>query len=317
MLSLLILLPVILSIPLWGYLILKNAKINPTAFGWFICIGFILCIRFCIKADPLLLMLLYIMSTFLSLKIVVANNHLGKEKQLNFAQWLLFCYTWFGMNPLPFKLLPAPSLPDHRSYILKGISRILIGLLLIALTNFAFAGVAGKFEFIPQLLYLISISLILHFGLLSISAGNLRRMGIPVTSLFKDPLKSKSLQEFWSRRWNIAFVELTTIAVLRPLKKRFGQKTAFWSSYVFSGLLHELAISLPVNSGYGKPFAYFIIQAFLIMTVEKHFINNISNKFIKTAWVLVCLFAPIFLLFHEQFIHEIIMPLANYLTVVP
>jgi Membrane bound O-acyl transferase family len=316
-LELLIAFIVVLSIPLWGYLILKNTKVNPSAIGWVITITFIPVIYFYIKTDPLLLMLLYIMSTFLSLKIVVADNHLDKENQLNFVQWLLFCYTWFGMNPLPFKSFPAKSLSDYRYSLKKGISRIIIGMILITVMNFIFAHISdGRFDFILQLSYLISLSLILHFGVLNISTGFLRWLGIPVTSLFKDPLKSRSLQEFWSKRWNIAFVELTIIAVLRPLKKRFGHKVAFWSSYIFSGLLHELAISLPVNSGYGKPFAYFMIQVFLIMTIEKYIINKMSDNLIKTCWVLSCLFLPIFLLFHKEFILQIILPLIHYLNII-
>jgi len=236
---------------------------------------------------------------------------------LNFIQWLLFSYAWFGMNPLPFKSFPSRSLTDYRKYFIKGLSRIVLGILLINIVNYFFKGVN---EIVPDILiklsYLISLSLILHFGVLSISAGFLRLLGIPVTSLFKDPLKSKSLQEFWSKRWNIAFVELTTLAVLRPAKKKFGGTTAFWMSFIFSGLLHELAISLSVNSGFGKPFAYFIIQALLILTIEKYFIDRLSSGFIKTMWVLACLLLPIFLLFHENFIDQIVVPLVLYFSYV-
>jgi alginate O-acetyltransferase complex protein AlgI len=306
---------IILSIPLFGYFILTNDRVNPTGIAWFITLASIFAIYFFVPASPLLLMLLYIMSTFMSLKIVVATNHLGKENQLNFKQWCLFCYAWFGMNPLPFKSFPAKPLADYPSYFKKGITRILAGILLINGVQFIrkFEHHSG-FDFIFHLSFLIALSLILHFGLLNISAGSLRRMGIPVTSLFKDPIKSQTLQEFWSKRWNVAFVELTTLAVVRPLKQRFGPVTAFWISYVFSGLLHELAISLPVNSGFGKPFLYFIIQALLIMTMEKYLINRLPNGATRTCWVLACLFVPIFLLFHKEFILQIVVPLVNYLT---
>jgi hypothetical protein len=307
----------ILSIPLFGYVILTNNRIHPIGLAWFLAIAFILFIYLYVQATPLLLMLLYIMSTFLSLKIIVATNHLTKERQLNFKQWCLFCYAWFGMNPLPFRSFPAKPLSDYKSYFTKGVKRILAGVLLINSVHCIWKFIPDPaFDFVPHLFYLISLSLILHFGLLNISAGSLRRLGIPVTSLFKDPIKSQTLQEFWSKRWNIAFVELTTIAVLRPLKQRFGPRTAFWISYVFSGLLHELAISLPVNSGFGKPFTYFLIQALLIMTIEKYLINRLPHGIIRTCWVLTCLFVPIFLLFHEQFILKIVVPLASYLIVI-
>ncbi len=308
----------ILSVPLFGYFILKNRWINPTLIGWFLTFAFILVIYFFVKAAPLLLMLLYIMSTFLSMKMVVANNHLARANQLNFKQWFLFCYAWFGMNPLPFKSYPAQPLPDVAYYYKKGVSRIVAGVVLINLTHFLWKYVSNpSFDFILHLSYLVGLSLILHFGVLNISTGSLRRLGIPVTSLFKDPIKSTSLQEFWSKRWNVAFVELTTLAVLRPLKSSFGPTIAFWISYAFSGFLHELAISLPVENGFGKPFIYFIIQALLILTIEKYLIlKYTSNKLIRMCWVLACLFTPIFLLFHKAFILEIILPLVNYLTVI-
>jgi hypothetical protein len=74
-----------------------------------------------------------------------------------------------------------------------------------------------------------------------------------------------------------------------------------------------MAISLPVEAGFGKPFLYFIIQAILILTIDKYF-TRISNSFIRTALILICLFTPVFLLFHEAFIKQIVLPLVSYLT---
>lgn len=310
----------IFSIPLWGYILLKNRYVSATITAWIIAISFIFLICFCIDDTPLTLMFLYISSTFLTLKIVVANNHLKKEDQLTFTQWLLFCYAWFGMNPSPFKSFPYKRFPDYLSYFKKGISRIIIGSIFITLMKVILLfWVSNSIPFQVSiytlfLSYLIGLSLILHFGILNISTGFLRLLGINVTSLFKDPIKSKSLEEFWSKRWNLAFVELTTLAVLRPLKKRFGAQTAFWASYIFSGLLHELAISLPVKSGFGKPFAYFILQAFFIFVIEKNILKNVNNAFIRKCWLLACLFLPIFLLFHKDFINDIVIPLELFFS---
>lgn len=302
----------ILSIPLWGYLILVNRKINPAALGWFLCLAFIGISYFLIQAPPLFLMLLFIAGTFLSQKIVVAHNHLGQTSQLNFKQWLLFCYGWFGMNPRPFLAFPSSALPGSWALWIRGISRMILGLIIINLASLKWFSLP---EFIQHLFYLIGISLMLHFGLLNIFAGTLRRFGIPVTTLFKDPLSSKSLNEFWSKRWNLAFVELTTLAVTRPVKSKYGNQTAFWISFIFSGLLHEMAISLPVKSRFGKPMLYFIIQAVLILSIDR-FIRIQSSQVFRTILILACLGLPIFLLFHKQFILQIILPLVSYLKIV-
>ena len=308
---------IILSIPLWGYFILTAHKFNAGLISWVLTLLFLFTIYFFVNTSALVLMLLYITSTFLTLKILVAYNHLGNNGQLNFHQWLLFCYAWFGMNPKPFLEYPSQALPDFRFYIVKGISRIVIGLFVINIAGYLSGMINNsKFDFILHLFYLIGLSLILHFGILNISTGMLRWLGINVTSLFKEPMRSKSLNEFWSKRWNLAFVELTTIAVLRPLKSTYGYTIAFWASFIFSGLLHEMAISLPVQSGFGKPFLYFIIQAVLILTIDKYVIKKQSNVFIRTFLILGCLALPIFLLFHKDFIAQIVLPLAEYLSIV-
>lgn len=309
----------IATIPLWGYLVLLNTKINPSLCGWAIALGFIASIFFFVEASPLVLMFLYITSTFWSLKIVVANNQRKTTSNtLTFAQWCLFCYGWFGMNPNAFKTFPSAALNDFSFHIKKGISRIIFGIVLINFAKWFFTKIVQnhQFEYLEYTCYLVGLSLILHFGLLNISTGLLRSKGINVSVLFNNPLKSKTLHEFWSRRWNVAFVELTTIAVLRPIKKRFSPNFAVGASYVFSGLLHELAISLPVRSGYGKPFFYFILQAVLILFIEKHLIKPTTNATKRLLWLLACLFLPIFILFHRQFILHIVLPLAEFFSVV-
>lgn len=280
-------------------------------------IGFIVMIYFFVEASPLILMLLYIVSTFWSLKLVVVNNHLGKANRLTFIQWLAFCYGWFGMNPSPFKYFPGKAFPDYLFHIKKGISRIIVGLLLINLAHWSLvnANQSITINYIVYTCYLVGLSLVLHFGILNINTGLLRMKGVNVSILFNNPIKSKTLQEFWSRRWNLAFVELTTLAVLRPLKKYYGQNVAFWASYIFSGLLHELAISLPVRKGYGLPFLYFIIQAVLILGVEKYIIKPDTGSFKRLVWLMVCLFLPMPVLFHQPFISEVVLPLVDLLIV--
>ncbi|RFS18273.1 MBOAT family protein [Emticicia sp. C21] len=308
----------IFTIPLWSYLILLNNRLNATLCGWIMTIGFIALIYLIVEANPLYLMLLYIVSTFWSLKLVVVNNHLGRTDRLTFIQWLVFCYGWFGMNPSPFKYFPGKVFADYPSHIKKGISRIIIGLLLINLAHwyYSYSTQTITTYYIINTSYLVGLSLILHFGILNINTGLLRMKGVNVSVLFNNPIKSKTLQEFWSRRWNLAFVELTTLAVLRPLKKRYRQNVAFWASYIFSGLLHELAISLPVRSGYGLPFLYFIIQAALILGVEKYVIKPDTGSFKRLLWLLLCLFAPMPILFHQPFIKGVVLPLVDLLTVI-
>jgi len=165
-----------------------------------------------------------------------------------------------------------------------------------------------------SVILLVGFSLILHFGLLGVSAGMWRLQGANTYTLFRQPAKSTSLTELWSKRWNIAFSEMTSITVYRPLKNKIGAEGALMASFIFSGLLHELALSVPVNSGYGLPTAYFIIQGLMVL-VEKALLDNkvmiLQNKIIGKVWTFFWLVIPMPLLFHTQFIKQIVWPLAG------
>nr|WP_237488251.1 MBOAT family protein [Hufsiella ginkgonis] len=152
---------------------------------------------------------------------------------------------------------------------------------------------------------MISYSLVLHFGILSISAGVWRLRGVNTWYLFNSPARSLTVGEFWSKRWNVAFSEMITIGVYRPVKKRAGTRIAVIAGFLFSGILHELAITLPVRSGYGLPLVYFFIQG-LIVTGEKAGI-----KITGSIWTACCVVLPLPLLFPPLFTREIIWPLAG------
>lgn len=312
----LLLLGFIFSIPIFGFILLKLKPQLLLIVGWIFVLSTVIYVPNLTNETALLKMGLLIIGVFWSFKLVVAYYQLDKKHPINLIQWCLFCYAWFGMNPKAFLSFPGKAISGYGKLILQGLIRILIGFTIINLGHFLFFKSTNYYEIkLLELLYLIGLSLILHFGLLQISTGLLRLQGINVGLLFNKPFNSKSLKEFWGKRWNLAFVELTTIAVFRPMKKTWGTTTAFWIGFVFSGLLHEMAISLPVNAGYGRPFLFFIVQAALINFVEKYIIKPNTNKFLIKIWLGVCLLLPIFILFHQKFITEIIYPLAGFLLI--
>ena len=53
---------------------------------------------------------------------------------------------------------------------------------------------------------------------------------------------------------------MTAIAIYQPMVRVAGRGPALVTSFLGSGLLHELAISLPVRAGFGLPFAYFTLH---------------------------------------------------------
>jgi alginate O-acetyltransferase complex protein AlgI len=76
-------------------------------------------------------------------------------------------------------------------------------------------------------------------------------------------------------------------------------------SFLASGLLHELAISVPVRAGYGLPTAYFVLQGALVV-LEKRIRREPGR-----LWTLFWLVAPLPMLFHAPFLRGIVWPLAG------
>jgi D-alanyl-lipoteichoic acid acyltransferase DltB (MBOAT superfamily) len=63
---------------------------------------------------------------------------------------------------------------------------------------------------------MIGIVLILHFGMFHLLSCTWRSLGVQARPLMNRPLASTSLGEFWGRRWNIAFRDLTYRFQFRP-----------------------------------------------------------------------------------------------------
>jgi hypothetical protein len=300
-----------------GYLLpfLKTKSYSRTL-GWVIAVvtvGFSTWVT--IHQPSLLRMIVIVYMQLLSMKILVAVETYTSENKLSIFQWLAFALGWFGMRPVLFEKLPSPP-RDYRKLLLKGISRIVIGLLFVYL-SFVIAQFSWAHQyFFPQLLLLVGVSLTLHFGILNLSTALWRAMGVDVSELFRAPYKSKSLKEFWGKRWNIAFSEMTARIAYRPLRDKIGTEAAVVLSFLLSGLLHEIAISFPVNAGYGLPLIYFGIHAIAMqMELKLIFIQRIINhKFWSHVWVMGLLIVPMPLLFHEAFMANVLVPLGDLLV---
>ena len=298
-----------------GYQILKKRLV---LLSWILMITSLLIIHFIfLHEHPVIRMLGLIVTTFTCMKVIAAaNDYKDKPLGLTFIQWSAFAIGWMGMRAQPFEKLGSAPLPNAWPMIKFGISRFIAGLVLIVTSHqvaLLHLGPALNYITVTALL-LIGFSLILHFGLLSISAGIWRLSGVNTYYLFKSPAKATSLTEFWSKRWNIAFSEMTSIAIFRPLINKTGAAIALMLSFGFSGLLHEVALSVPVNSGYGLPTLYFIIQGGLVLfekAMTSHKIMFLKNNAIAHIWTLFWVIVPMPLLFHTQFIKQVVWPLAG------
>lgn len=304
-----------LVIVLAGYPVLKSRKV---IIGWLMLLGSITLVHFVfLNEHPILRMLAIIATTFSAMKVIAVTEGYRKQSlTLSFKQWLIYAVGWVGMRAQPFEKLGGPTVPGGAPMVGFGISRIVAGALLIALAHaVALSGwSAGVVYVIVTVLLLVGFSLILHFGFLSISAGIWRFSGVNTYYLFRQPAKALSLTEVWSRRWNIAFSEMTSVAIFRPLRHKIGAAGALLAAFLLSGLLHELALSLPVNSGYGLPTLYFLIQGLLVLAekvMASRGVQFLNNTFVARIWVFFWLLIPMPLLFHQEFVKHILWPMAG------
>lgn len=157
---------------------------------------------------------------------------------------------------------------------------------------------------------MIGIVLILHFGILHLISCGWRSIGVQAPPLMNRPLASTSLSEFWGRRWNTAFRDLTHRFLFRPLTSWFGPRFGMLAGFIFSGAVHDLVISVPAQGGYGGPTLFFAIQGAAVMIERSVFGRRIGlgSGSSGRLFVLVVLIGPVGLLFHRPFVVGVIVP---------
>ena len=297
------------------------------AAGWVLVISGVTTIERMTSAEPAgLRMLLLISALLLGMKsLVTVHEQAAGRPRLSVFQWLPFAVAWPGMRPSTFAAVPGQPRRGWQQLLRQGAVNLLIGGVLITLAAVVDASPVmsdpastGGMAVIALLL-LPGVSLVLHFGVFHLLAGGWRRLGADCHALFRTPLRSTSLAEFWGRRWNLAFSEMTTLVVFRPLRGPLGTGPATFAAFAFSGLLHELAISLPVRDGFGLPLLYFAVQAVGMQCEQRRGPQAEQGRRIATGswqladrlWTAAWLILPLPLLFHLPFLRGCLWPLIS------
>ena len=313
----------LLAIPIVGWFVIGlRSKPFARIAAWILVVTSVVFVEQVSIGEPAgTRMLLIIIALLWSMKSVVVVE---SEETLVLSRWLFFCTAWFGMRPSVFstdKRRPYGSL-DSKIYFTKGLIRVFLGVVLFAAAYMIRILAEGP-VIITTVVLCAGLSFVVHFGLFNLLVGFWRFMGFRCNSLFNAPLLSTTLAEFWGRRWNLAFSEMTTLAVFRPLKKfAAGGSSSRWYAvplatvvaFAFSGLLHELAISVPVRAGFGWPTLYFLLHGFaMVVEVQLRRVGfDLSkNQLVGRIWTACWLFLPLPFLFHRPFVFGCILPLVG------
>lgn len=242
---------------------------------------------------------------FVGCKWLVLSRARNRSSAGLIRLWAFFI-GWIGMDAERFvgnRQVAAPA----RSEWLAALSKTLLGFCLIwAVARL----VPAHAPIIRGWCGLLGIVFLLHFGTFHLLALCWRRVGIDARPIMRAPLLALSPSDFWSRRWNLAFHDLAESEVFKPLLRRTNAAFALFVTFLASGLVHDLVISLPARGGYGLPTVYFLLQGLGIILERSAFGKRLglNDGWLGRLFAWVITLGPVTLLFHEPFITRIILP---------
>jgi hypothetical protein len=248
---------------------------------------------------PLLRLLLATVGMSYALKTVaLATRH----RPMSATGLLVFLFAWpgviadaFGKRRVAQNIEPLRFLAAWARTVVGAASVILLAVYAPCISD-GILGLAG----------IAALLLTVHLGIGDLLPWLLRWAGFGVPLLFDRPWAARSLTEFWSCRWNLAFVEMNQRLFLRRLYRYFGKGGSRFALFALSGVLHELALSFPAGAGWGLPLGYFLMHGALV-AVEERF--RIANR----AWTWFWLITPSPCLFHEPFRRALVVPFYRWL----
>lgn len=217
------------------------------------------------------------------------------------SRQLAYLVAWPGMNAAAFCSGSRVVRPSNRE-LLFAILKSTIGMVLLLL-------VAPKFELplVRGWVGMVGIVFSLHFGSFHVLSWCWRRAGIEAKPLMDWPILAVSLSDFWGRRWNVAFRDLTHRFLFRPLAGRLGGRGGLAVGFLASGIVHDVVISWPAGGGYGLPTVFFMLQGAGLL-VERA-VPRIRGRWFTMAVLLL----PAYWLFHPPFVLNVVVPFLDWL----
>jgi hypothetical protein len=248
--------------------------------------------------------------------------------------WLLAIAVYAGFKWLTWRRTPAPDAPAwmHLGYLLAwpgmdaaaflcdskrgrpaaaewivAVGKTFVGVLILGVVARL---VPPEYAYCRGWAGMTGIVLVLHFGLIHVLSCAWRSIGVDARPLMDWPIAATSVGDFWGRRWNTAFRDLTHRFLFRPLTPRLGARGALVAGFVFSGLIHDFVISLAAGGGYGLPTLYFLINGAAMFAERSRLGRKLGLGRGWRGWLFTGItilgFAP--LLFHPPFVERIVVP---------
>ncbi len=274
-------------------------------------LSFLLCLGAWSEAGPAWVRMWLLAGTvFYLFKWMSLRRMLTVRARMNRSRLLAYLFAWPGMDAENFfEKRTKAQVPLANEWI-KAVtwtligSGILWGLLPWMVTNTnASAWVLGWTG-------MLGLILALHFGSFLVLALFWRSRGLPVRPLMRAPLFSNALSEFWGERWNSAFTKTVHQGLFKPLYRKIGIFGATLAVFGFSGLVHDLVISVPAAGGYGLPSIYFLIQGLGLLAERTAAGRSLGMGagVCGRIWTLLIVALPVGALFHPPFVLNVMLP---------
>jgi hypothetical protein len=220
-----------------------------------------------------------------------------------------YLLAWPGMDAKAFldpKPLAAEKRPNVAEWTFAAV-KLLVG---SALVWVVLPSVPADLPLLRGWVGMIGLVFFLHFGTFHLLSCAWRAGGVDAKPLMNRPIVSSSLSEFWGRRWNTAFRDLTHRFLFRPLASRFGPRGGLAVGFLASGLVHDFVISVPADGGYGLPTLYFVVQGVGLLAERSGVGKSLGLGLGWKGWAFtaVILSTPAGLLFHPPFVLRVVNP---------
>jgi hypothetical protein len=284
------------------------------------------------SVPPWALMWLVAIALFAGFKWWTWRRAIRAGVRTNAARSLAYLFLWPGMGTRKFLALPSPRVtccpgsrgaipreqearicPRRAEWLWAAAKTILGATLLWAIARLAGHGLLAGW------IGMVGFIFMLHFGLFALLSLFWQSRDIDAPPLMNCPIVAHSLHNFWGRRWNAGFHDIVSGLFFLPIARRCGATAAAVLTFVISGLLHELVITVPAGGGYGLPTLYFTLQGAALM-LERSRIGTACGltrgwRGHAFAWVVVTL--PIFALFPPIFVLRVMVPFLQILQALP
>lgn len=219
----------------------------------------------------------------------------------NLLALVCFFFAWPGVRLDGFQKREKNPMSTTGDRFLESWLAFLIGLCSLLIASLIGRGESTLWNYVA----LFSFLLIFHLGLVEVMLDGLRLIGFTPKSQFDRPLFATSLRDFWSVRWNVSFIDMNKIFFLKAGRSFLPASARVFLIFIISGVLHEMAISYPVNAGWGLPLLYFVFQGVGFL-IEKRFP---FPRWLALAWIVL----PSPILFHSYFVNTLLGPLGQFL----